>query len=78
MLQKHSLSIVFTKEYLPLPEKKNIKTQSLTKSAFASAESNYQMTLAHFPNICEIQFTVLPVLLEKPSLSVFCRDMAPL
>lgn len=36
------------------------------------------MTLAHFPNICEIQLTVLPVLLEKPSLSVFCRDMAPL
>lgn len=36
------------------------------------------MTLAHFPNICEIQLTVHPVLLKKPSLSVFCRDMAPL
>lgn len=77
MLQKHSLSILFTKEHLPLPEK-NIKAQSLTKSAFASAESNYQMTLAHFPNTHEIQLTVLPVLLEKPSLLVFCRDMAPL
>lgn len=34
------------------------------------------MTLAHFPNTHEIQ--LLPVLLEKSLLSVFCRDMAPL